>query len=86
MDSAASPAFSRARAACCLQRCPLPVWEALDSRTPQPHRPVFMSISAVMLMAALWMALRREGGFVIKVLAVCATVGFVLSVRLLEGL
>ena len=50
------------------------------------YRPVFMSISALMLVAALWITLRREGGFVTKTFAVCATViGFVISVRLLEG-
>jgi hypothetical protein len=46
-----------------------------------------MSVSAVMVSAALWTAFRREGGMFNKALAACATLaGFLLSLRILEVL
>jgi hypothetical protein len=51
------------------------------------YRPVFMSVSAAMLTAALWTTFRREGCAFNKVLAASATlVGFLLSLRILEVL
>jgi hypothetical protein len=44
------------------------------------YRPVFLSVGAVMLAGSLWLAFRREGGWVMKALAASATIiGFVLS-------
>lgn len=51
------------------------------------YRPVFLVVSTVMLLGALWTTFRREGGSFNKVLAAGATfAGFVLSLRLLEVL
>ena len=55
------------------------------AQTAAAYRPAFLSVSAVMLVAALWTTFRRDGGSVNKVLAVCATLlSFALSLRWLE--
>ena len=54
------------------------------AQTAVAYRPVFLSVSGVMLAATLWITLRREGGSFNKALAMAATVaGFVLSLRML---
>jgi hypothetical protein len=54
------------------------------AQTAVTYRPVFLSASALMLAATLWLTLRREGGRFNKVLAMTATLaGFLLSLRML---
>ena len=54
------------------------------AQTAVAYRPVFLSVSGVMLAATLWLTLRREGGTVNKAFATSATLaGFVLSLRIL---
>ena len=49
------------------------------------YRPAFLSVSALVLVAALWTTFRREGGLFNKILATSATLaGFILSLRMLE--
>lgn len=54
------------------------------AQTAVAYRPVFLSVSGVMLAATLWTTLRRQGGALNKAFAITATgAGFVLSLRIL---
>lgn len=57
------------------------------AQTAVACRPVFLSVSSVMLAATLWTPLRRGGGVLNRALAIAATLaGFVLSLRMFGGL
>jgi len=55
------------------------------AQTLMTYRRAFIATSTLMLVGALWITYRREGGLFNKALAAGATLaGFVLSLRLLE--